>query len=149
MYKIKFELKKEPTDLKIIAKWPIGFGLILLALTFIIVYVGSELPLAFIVELVDNLFPHFITLGITSLLLGFILDFLSWQKGELSIADDRLLITGDKEFYLRFENMTRITYPKKRLVQIRTRYYPIRLKFNNSEDLKLIREALERETQPR
>ena len=110
MYKVKFDLYREPTDLKQISKWPLGFGIILLGITLFIFYVGKYLPLElflfYIIELVGEFVLHLIALSTIFISTGIVLERLSWRKGLLTFEKDRILIKGDKEFYLKYDGIT-------------------------------------------
>ena len=110
MYKVKFDLYREPTDLKQISHWPLGFGIILLGITLFIFYVGKYLPLElflfYIIELVGEFVLHLIALSTIFISTGIVLERLSWRKGLLTFEKDRILIKGDKEFYLKYDGIT-------------------------------------------
>lgn len=148
MYKVKYDLYREPTDLKQISKWPLGFGLILLTLTLFILYLGDLLPLElylfYLIEVVGDINLHLLALSTIFITMGIILERLSWRSGELLILEDRILINGKKEFYLKYDGITRVKYLKSNILQVRTRYFPVRIKFKKLEHIEKIVSLLEK-----
>ena len=149
MYQIKFDLYREPTDIKKISHWPLGFGIILLLLTLLIFYFGKFLPLEllifYFVDIVGEFTLHLIALSTIFISTGLLLRHLSWRKGILTITEDRILISGDKDFYLKYDGITRLRYLKQNTLQIRTRYYPVKIKFEQYDQLEHISNLLEKE----
>lgn len=148
MYPIKFDLYREPTDLKQISHWPLGFGIILLVLIFLIIYLSKYLPLElqifYFIEIVGEFTLHLIALSVIFISTGLLLRHLSWRKGTLTITEDRAVISGNKEFYLKYDGITRLRYLKKNTIQIRTRYYPVRIKFQHHDQMEHIGNLLEK-----
>lgn len=110
-----------------------------LFLTFLIFYAGEYLPLEllifYIVEIVGDFVLHLIALSTIFITTGVIIERLGWRNGLLTFSDDRILINGKKEFYLKYDEITRIKYLKYNTLQVRTRYYPVRIKFKELEQL--------------
>lgn len=139
MYIVKFDLHKEPTDLKQISKWPLGFGIILLGLTIFIFYLEEYLPIElfpfYIAEIVGEFVLHLITLSVIFISTGIVLKRLGWRKGQLTFLEDRILIKGSKDFYLKYDGITQVKLLNNKTLQIRTRYYPVRIRFRDLKHL--------------
>ncbi len=147
MYKIKFHLYRKPTDLKQISYWPLGFGILLILLIIFIVYLSGylslELKIFYFLEIVGNSIFHLIALSTIFISTGLLLGHLSWRKGTLTIAEDRILIKGKKEFYLKYDDISRLKHLKNNTVQIRTIHYPVQIKFRNQQQMEDICNFLE------
>jgi hypothetical protein len=150
MFKIKFDLKKDPTNLKQISHWPLGFGILLAFLTFFLFYAGRHMPMElfilYLVELVGEFIMHLLALSTIFITTGLLLRELSWRKGYVTIDEDRLLITGDRDFYLKYDRISEMRHLRKKTLQIRTRYFPVRIRFEELEEMNKTRSLLEKKS---
>jgi hypothetical protein len=86
---------------------------------------------------------HLIALSPIFISTGLLLRHLSWRKGILTIAEDRILIKGKKELYLREDYISRLKHLKKEAVQIRTIHYTVQIKFLKQQQMEYVCNFLE------
>jgi len=149
--KIKFDFFRKPTRLKSISYWPLGFGVILISMGLGLFYGFSYLPLElklfYLVEIVSRYNIHLFSLGAISIFIGYILTFFSWRKGSVILDEQYIMIKSQKDFIIKYDEILRLKYLKKNLIEIRSRYDSMRVKFENDKSLNIVWDQIESKTE--
>ena len=151
MYKVKFNLYLNPSNIKKIALWPTGFGILMLILTvfpyLLTRYFPLEISLLYIQIIDFSIAIHFLLLSIIFLITGYILDLLGWRNGVLILKDSSLEIKGSKQVNLNYIDILRFKYEGSKSIQVRSRSNPVSIKFKSAKDKQAVFALLENKTE--
>lgn len=134
-------IKYEPTTA---SKWSRKFSIFggILLLTYGVIFSFREtLPLDFkivyVFELISFLEPIFL-LGLSGILIGFVLNKLKWRKGRLDFRRGSLNLYGDETIVISKDSILDVYefVGDKRKLRIDSKCYDLIIKFSTEDDLK-------------